>query len=376
MSSKRNSKKTSPKKIDSDLNLNLIDGTQITTLNLNDSDNTTVSPSKRQKPALKLRLKVSKSEEDSEPPLQPKVPKILLNFSKSPSVSSAEAVVEVKAKHRGRPKKDKTAVKEAALKAFQPNEEENEARRVRRRAIQEKIRKSISVSEDKVTVDGRGEGNKESNSSESSSGTGSVLGKKRGRRPKHRDNEESMTMSRSSSSEFIDIIGKPPASTLTSFSSSLSSVSRPVATSSQTTTFNPHESEFIQQSKAFLNIATQHDMFLLTSCQNPRDVTPFKSIEDAVERLIPFHLGISAGQYSNEEITKHMSVESASSVQVKNDPQGTLDRLVEKYKSLTQQTKRVPTELLLLEQRLCLEEEKFLLVKLKNEYSSKFLNRP
>lgn len=354
------------------------------------SNNNNESPTKQVKKStgLKLRLKVSSTEstsvstsnsasiEDLNVSQEVKVvPKIKLNFSRS-----NESVEEKKTVKRGRPKKDKSAVIAAAIAASQPNELETEERKSRRRAAEEKIKKSASM--DSVTSvasstfegDNEGEGgigkrkrnlkiNDETEEAvnEEESGKRSRRRRSKGINVNETKNIHSAPRNQSKSNEFIDITDARTSSVNTA-----NVVVHPTPAAS-----NPHETEFIQRSKTFLNIAMQHDTFLYTSSlANPMDVTAFKSIEEAVEKLLAYHVGIGAGQYSREEL-------EARSMDVVDDEKH-IKRYVElqeKYKSVlqSQATKKVPTELLLLEQRLCLEEEKFLLVKLKNEYAAKFM---
>ena len=377
MSPKKESKKTSPKKTE---NTAIEDNNFETTVN--------ESLSKPKSTGLKLRLKVSSKESVTLPSATlndstatatqevKMVPKIKLNFSRS-----NESVIEEERKaagKRGRPKKDKSAVLAAAIAASQPNEIESEERKSRRKAAEEKIKKSASM--DSVTSatsssfegDTEDDGGKRRRGRRPSDETEEEDGKRRKRRSREDSTttktntpvtsslNESARSRLSKSNEFIDITDGP--------------VVRTHIANQSTSGFNPHETEFIQRSKTFLNIAMQHDTFLYTSnLSNPLEVTPFKSIEDAVEKLLAYHVGIGAGQYSKEEL------EGRDMAGIDNDKHvKKYEELQEKYKSViqVQSTKKVSTELLLLEQRLCLEEEKFLLVKLKNEYAAKFMKGP
>ena len=93
-----------------------------------------------------------------------------------------------------------------------------------------------------------------------------------------------------------------------------------------------------------------------------------------MEKLVAFHVGIGAGQFHFDEFNIKEEEENVVLPYTDNH-ENVFNSLQDRYRSLLQShaSKKVPTELLLLEQRLCLEEEKFLLVKLKNEYATKFL---
>ena len=381
--SNNNSKKSSPKKAEEAVNYNY-------------TSNNDESPSKQVKKStgLKLRLKVSSTESTSLPSASTAastsasvddlsilrevklVPKIKLNFSRS-----NESVVGKKSGRRGRPKKDKSAVIAAAIAASQPNELESEERKGRRRAAEEKIKKSASMdsvtSAASSTFEGDNEGDggsgKRRRGRKTTGETEEVDGEEGGKRRKRRGSNETKNNSavprqQYKSNDFIDITDG--SSIRTNTVNTTSTIVHPTPSAS-----NPHETEFIQRSKTFLNIAMQHDTFLYTSnLANPLDVTAFKSIEEAVEKLLAYHVGIGAGQYSQEELDgKFMDIVDVDEEGGKHIKK--YEELQEKYKSVvhSQSTKKVPTELLLLEQRLCLEEEKFLLVKLKNEYAAKFM---
>jgi hypothetical protein len=321
--------------------------------------------------SLKLRLKVKEEmkpqdetidESESVQQLQlqqdqqnvKKGPKMIkLNFSRSSD--SVIAAVPVP-RQRGRPKKDKNAVLAAAMAAAQPNELESEERRGRRRAAEEKIKQSVVV-EEKNSVVPEAEVKAEE----------PVERKRRGRRPKVRDedgkdDEDGMRKRRrrrrlGDSSDSLDL-GQNPTNEL-----SASAIPTPRSV------FNPHENDFLQRSKAALNISLQHETFMYNSVLN-YTVNPaaFTSVSDAVERLVPFHLGITSGQYTSDELSTDQDMSDGSH-------EHAFCSLQDRYRSIldAQASKKVATELLLLEQRLCLEEEKFLLVKLKNEYTAKFL---
>ena len=293
------------------------------------------------------------------------IPKIKLNFSRSNESfesSSGDTITKPSGK-RGRPKKDKSAVLAAAIAASQPNEAESEERKSRRRAAEEKIKKSVDgnviVGVNETGSEEMGSGRKRRNNRDNAD-TGDVTADNTKRRRKVEAFRHSSSASSSESigkSEFVDITD--------------ASQNQPAPVITSTPTFiNPHENEFIQRSKTFLNISLQHDTFLYTaSLGNPMEVEKFKSVEDAVEKLVAFHVGIGAGQFSKDEL-----VNTAIS-RFPLDHENTFNVLQDRYKSIVQShaAKKVPTELLLLEQRLCLEEEKFLLVKLKNEYAARFL---
>lgn len=347
---------------------------------------------------LKLRLKVKEAVfEDSvvvnDNPVEvskPLVPKIKLNFSRSNESVVAEEAVPIKSMgKRGRPKKDKSAVLAAAIAASQPNELETEERKSRRRAAEDKIKRSAS-GEDIVMME---------ESLAVKNVDGEAIKKRRGRRPKNfeegeeggDDNKRRRRRRRRSSEEsegnegnvsnedvgrrprrqpkahdFIDITEGPSTHNTRNAYSNTAATTPSVSS----VPYNPHENEFIQRSKTFLNIAMQHDSFLYTSMLSGLvEGQRFKGVEDVVERLVPFHMGISAGQYSEDELSANVNVGGTT------DHVSTFNSLQDRYRTVihSQSSKKVPTELLLLEQRLCLEEEKFLLVKLKNEYAAKFL---
>ena len=330
---------------------------------------------------LKLRLKVNEviSTSPQSSPSPSLGPKIKLNFSRSnESVEVPPSIVVVKAKgKRGRPKKDKSAVLAAALAASQPNEAESEEKKIRRRAAEEKIKNSVDTNsissnvnvEDEVMTGGsetRKRGRKAKEVEEE------IDGKRKRNRSKlggqNSSSSSSMeSISKKNSSEFVDITDGPPTNhQMPANANSLTSATTATATNS----FNPHENEFVQRSKTFLNISLQHDTFMYTSVlSNPWEVERFTSIEDAVEKLVAFHVGIGAGQFTSDEFASILPPVGS------DQHERTFSTIQARYRAILQShaAKKVPTELLLLEQRLCLEEEKFLLVKLKNEYASKFL---
>lgn len=292
----------------------------------------------------------------------PQFPKIKLNFSRSSeSVETATAVVPSSSStstpkgKRGRPKKDKSAVKAAALAASQPNEAENEERRGRRRAAEEKIKRS---NEPITIVNNNQESENETRKRRNRGDPDEKRKRRHGNSHSHVSNASSSSgesIGKKNSKEFVDITEGPPQA------------SNPVLSNS----FNPYENEFIHRSKTSLNIALQHDTFMYAAAlTNPDEVEKFKSIEDAVEKLSAFHVGIGAGQFKTDELSGHFIIPDNLIAH-----EDTFMMLQDRYRSIlhSHSTKKVPTELLLLEQRLCLEEEKFLLVKLKNEYASRFL---
>lgn len=364
MSPRKGSKRTSPKKVEE------------TEVNFDKKESPT-KQDKNKSTGLKLRLKVSSSESTSS--LIPVssvesvkiVPKIKLNFSRS-NESVVSEVTKKQPGKRGRPKKDKSAVKAAAIAASQPNELESEERKSRRRAAEEKIKKSasmdsiISSTSNAFEGDTEGEGGKRKRGRKPNNETADNENGKEIKRRRRRGggSENKLTSSLSlKSSEFIDITEVGPVSTRSTTNNNFV----PMIPSA----LNPQETEFIQRSKTFLNIAMQHDSFLYTSTlANPMEVSAFKSTEDAVEKLMSFHVGIGAGHYNPEELENR-----AMNTITMDDHMKKYEELQEKYRAVVhdQSTKKVATELLLLEQRLCLEEEKFLLVKLKTEYAAKFM---
>ena len=316
---------------------------------------------------LKLRLKVTETAgstsnntgNTSTTATANNIPKIKLNFSRSnESVeSSGDTTTTKPSGKRGRPKKDKSAVLAAAIAASQPNEAESEERKSRRRAAEEKIKKSVDGNVI-VGVNESGSEKKRNNRDNADNMNNADSKDKRRRKVDALRHSSSASSSESiGKSEFVDITD--------------ASQNQPTPAITAVPIFiNPYENEFIQRSKTFLNISLQHDTFLYTaSLGNPMEVEKFKSVEDAVEKLVAFHVGIGAGQFSEEEL-----VNTAVSRDL-FDHENTFNMLQDRYKSVVQShaAKKVPTELLLLEQRLCLEEEKFLLVKLKNEYAARFL---
>lgn len=360
-----------------------------------------ISPTKKKSTTssgsgLKLRLKVNSSNstgvgsnEEITPSgggstSTPATFKIKLNFSRS-NESVEQPVQESKKKgRRGRPKKDKSAVMAAAIAASRPNEVESEERRSRRRAAEEKIKKSAS--NDNITVTHNVLINEESfnekkrrkrDRNAAETGEEDDNNKRRRRRRSLREDSEgsegSGSLRRSRSNDYVDI-----TETTTTNGSSMKSSDMMITSNtgiigaSTSTSLNPHETEFIQRSKTFLNIALQHEVFLYTSMlSNPLDVTPFKSTEDIVEKLSAFHVGIGAGQYTAAEL----ELDNECGTGNNSSHLDTFNALQQRYRDVIHSTssKKVPTELLLLEQRLCLEEEKFLLVKLKNEYAARFM---
>ncbi len=295
-------------------------------------------------PSLKIRLKApivssSSTGELAPAPANEKLTmKIKLNFSKSSSNESVGGEGDyLGQKKRGRPRKDPKAIHEAALAASTPNELELRDRKTRRQATEEKIRKSVS--------------------SEVVTPSPFVSGGKR------------LKFDKLLTNDYVDILGgkRDLSSMPTSMSSSTSSM--PSVTSVTSTastgasfTVNPNENEFVQKSKNTLNVALQQDQGTL---QTP-SFTPFASLTDAVERLLPYHLALNAGQYEEDG-----QITAFDPIQLESSYSGLLTR----FKSIihAQHSKPVSTELLLLEQRLCLEEEKFLLQKMKNDYQSRYM---
>lgn len=323
---------------------------------------------------LKLRLKMKESEEsvvvENKPPAV--VPKIKLNFSRSNESVVNEEVGAAPSKapgKRGRPKKDKSAVIAAAIAASQPNEIESEERKSRRRAAEDKIKRTASGEDIIITSTNTAEGE--------------GIKKRRGRRPKNYENDAEVggetdgrrrrRRRRSSEDDNGDENGNSARRQMkTSDFIDITSSVRNVMPSN--TSYSPHENDFIQRSKTFLNISMQHDAFLYSSLIGNIGGEiggRFGGFDDVVERLVPFHMGITAGQYSETELS---AVNEGIAADAEKHASA-FAQLQERYRSVLQgqSSKKVPTELLLLEQRLCLEEEKFLLVKLKNEYAAKFL---
>ena len=319
--------------------------------------------------------------------------KIKLNFSRSSEsvvseqLSTTLTPLKIKTGKRGRPKKDKSAVMAAAIAASQPNELEREEKRSRRRAAQEKIKKSASsdtikpsdnlkavVDSDHFVIESESApAGAKKRGRKSSVDVDGVLRKRRRRRVPGEDEDQDGLVdgrlrrrsNKSKSNEYIDI---------TENNIRTSNDNEPRITSNTgiigVPSFSPQETEFVQRSKTFLNIALQHDTFIYTSLlSNPFEVEKFKSIDDAVEKLAAFHVGMAAGQYNPEELI----INARTGIETNHAEM--LSSLQERYRSVigAQASKKVATELLLLEQRLCLEEEKFLLVKLKNEYTARFL---
>lgn len=300
----------------------------MSTTPVEDADTTNVASTSAVKPTMKLKLTLSKSSSNEE---------------------TTKAADSVPGKKRGRPRKDPNAVKAAAVAASMITETEIQERKSRRVAAEERIRKSVSmdiISSNDVTGEEEAE-------------------VRRGRKPK---------ITKSASAEYLDILGGKTTTLYTSgttsstgYSSSLASSSLSSSNSSlppvQTSSFvNPNESEFVQKAKNILNVAFQQDH---GSLQQP-SFAPFASIADAVERLLPYHLALNAGQYDTD---------ASFTITPNEDIQAALSALETRFQSIiqTQHSKRVPTELLLLEQRLCLEEEKFLLQKLKSEYNARYM---
>lgn len=305
----------------------------MSTTAVEDDDNANATSTSEVKPTMKLKLTLSKSLSNEE---------------------TTKVVDPVPSKKRGRPRKDPNAVKAAAVAASMITETEIQERKSRRVAAEERIRKSVSmdiITSNDVTGDEETE-------------------VRRGRKPK---------IIKSASAEYLDILGGKPtqiyesgSASSTGYSSSLASSSLSGSTSSlppvnNTTTssssfVNPNESEFVQKAKNILNVAFQQDQ---GSLQLP-SFAPFASVADAVERLLPYHLALNAGQYDTD---------ASLTITPNEDIQAALSTLETRFQSIihTQHSKRVPTELLLLEQRLCLEEEKFLLQKLKSEYNTRYM---
>ena len=278
----------------------------------------------------------SSSTEQVSAPASSEKPTMKIKFTLSKS-SSAE-VDEVEAsKKRGRPRKDPKAIHEAALAASTPNESELQERKSRRQAAEEKIRKSISA--------------------EVISAAAVVEAAPVGKRAK---------LGKSHSNDYVDILGgrRDLSSMPASMSSSTSSMPSTTTSVSSAASFamNPNENEFVQKSKNTLNVTLQQDQGAI---QAPV-FTPFASFADAVERLLPYHLALNAGQYEDDAGLKRL------------DPaelEASYASLVNRFKSIihAQHSKPVSTELLLLEQRLCLEEEKFLLQKMKSDYNARYM---
>lgn len=277
--------------------------------------------------------------------------KIKLTLSKSSSAEGPAqpeaAVPAVGQKRRGRPRRDPQAIKEAAVAAATPNETEIQERKIRRQATEEKIRKSVSME-------------------------GIVTGAPEDSDANERQKKRSR-MSKSFSSDYVDIVGgrRDLASMPASMSSSTSSMPSAAAAASSsasaaplppTFSVNPNENEFVQRSKNILNVALQQDQ---GSVQTPV-LTPFTSLTDAVERLLPYHLALNAGQYEEDVSLQPLDQDNLES---------SYQNLVARFKTIihNQHSKPVSTELLLLEQRLCLEEEKFLLQKMKNDYNARYM---
>lgn len=93
--------------------------------------------------------------------------------------------------------------------------------------------------------------------------------------------------------------------------------------------------------------------------------SPFSSPTEAIRRLYPFYVL----PITKENLEDSRAAAPAPSSKALEE----LDELQKRFSEdlLKERLLSVPTELVVLEQRLCLEEERFLYIKLKNEYAAK-----
>jgi hypothetical protein len=261
--------------------------------------------------------------------------KIKFTISKSSSAETEkeDAAAAAAQKKRGRPRKDPKAIHEAALAALTPNQSELQERKIRRQAAEEKIRKSVSADGIYVMA--------------AAAATEAALPGKR------------VKLEKSLSSDYVDILGSRRE--LSSMPASLSSSTSSMP-SAASFVMNPNENEFVQKSKNTLNVALQQDQGMIYA----PSFAPFAGFSDAVERLLPYHLALNAGQYDSDATLKRAEPAHL---------EYSFSALLARFKSAihAQHSKPVCTELLLLEQRLCLEEEKFLLQKMKSDYNARYM---
>lgn len=123
------------------------------------------------------------------------------------------------------------------------------------------------------------------------------------------------------------------------------------------TTIGDAELAKISRLKGHLATFVESDVETINRADHKR---PFSSKQDMIERLLPFHL------LSMADIQVYIPPNSSSIDNVQEEMQ----KLKASFETLirNQNQQPIPTELRLLEQRLCLEEEKFLLEKMCNEY--------
>lgn len=134
---------------------------------------------------------------------------------------------------------------------------------------------------------------------------------------------------------------------------------------SRNASVSAQENDLVLRTKSALNIAAQHDCFLYhTAVASPLQ-GPFRTLAEAVETLAAFHVAAGSGYYDERAVVDgHVARDHGAAYA------GLVERFRESVHAVA--AKKVPSELLLLEQKLCLEEEKFLLIKLKQEYFARF----
>lgn len=106
------------------------------------------------------------------------------------------------------------------------------------------------------------------------------------------------------------------------------------------------------------------------------DVPP-ESVDSLISALWPFYEQLSLIDVTHSGLYRQAGMPKAdepvpASVRQAQEYEETLRRFNDLV--MAEKSKPRPTELIVLEHRLCLEEEKFLYTKMKNEYYSKYAN--
>ncbi|PJF19228.1 hypothetical protein PSACC_00964 [Paramicrosporidium saccamoebae] len=144
----------------------------------------------------------------------------------------------------------------------------------------------------------------------------------------------------------------------------------PIAALSSLTTMTPGERE---EERILRQSISETFGTLWPMVTRPDASKTFTSWEDVPEKLVPYWLMLSP-----IDSALHAPTLKSQTLEVEQSDRST--RLVEevtklrsRYEQVTikERNKEIATELLVLEQRLCLEEEKFLYAKLKSEYNKK-----
>lgn len=102
---------------------------------------------------------------------------------------------------------------------------------------------------------------------------------------------------------------------------------------------------------------------------------PVVSSEDLIASLWPFYEQLAVGE-ATQSLTYRQAGQKQADPKIGEKHQSEYEALIKRFNDVctTENTRPKMTELVLLEHRLCLEEEKFLYTKLKNDYYTNYAN--